>query len=158
MPISKDQLENLVASNGDVVGLSGEKIGGIGTIYLNDMTGEPEWVTVRAGLFGASESFVALSGARIAENDIHVGYEKETVKDAPASTQMAISVPRKSNSSTPTTGSQVLSPPGTRPLRSTTTPSSQVLSPLGIRPVKSTTTSTAPPRDTTRPVRQPTRR
>jgi len=83
MPISKDQLGNLVASNGDVVGRSGEKIGGIGTIYLDDISGEPEWVTVKTGLFGASESFVPLSGARIAGNDIHVGYEKETVKDAP---------------------------------------------------------------------------
>ena len=83
MPISKDQLGNLVASNGDVIGRSGEKIGGIGTIYLDDISGEPEWVTVKAGLFGASESFVPLSGARIAGNDIHVGYEKETVKDAP---------------------------------------------------------------------------
>jgi uncharacterized protein (TIGR02271 family) len=83
MPISQDQLGNLVASNGDVVGPSGEKIGGIGTIYLDDVTGEPEWVTVRTGLFGASESFVPLSGARIAGNDIYVGYEKETVKNAP---------------------------------------------------------------------------
>src|SRR5215213_3669694 len=82
MPISKDQLGNLAASNGDVVGRSGEKIGGIGTIYLDDISGEPEWVTVKTGLFGASESFVPLSGARIAGNDIHVGYEKETVKDA----------------------------------------------------------------------------
>src|SRR5215218_3061767 len=83
MPISKDQLGNLVASNGDVIGRSGEKIGGIGTIYLDDISGDPEWVTVKTGLFGASESFVPLSGARIAGNDIHVGYEKETVKDAP---------------------------------------------------------------------------
>jgi hypothetical protein len=83
MPVSKDQLGNLVASNGDVVGPSGEQIGGIGTIYLDDITGEPEWVTVKTGLFGASESFVPLSGASIAGNDIHVGYEKDTVKDAP---------------------------------------------------------------------------
>ena len=82
MPISKDQIENLIASNGDVVGF-GEKIGEIGLIYLDDITGEPEWVTVRTGLFGIAESFVPLRGARIAGNDIQVDYDKEIVKDAP---------------------------------------------------------------------------
>src|SRR5215204_1827843 len=82
MPISKDQIENLIASNGDVVGF-GEKIGEIGLIYLDDITGEPEWVTVRTGLFGTAESFVPLRGARIAGNDIQVDYDKEIVKDAP---------------------------------------------------------------------------
>jgi|SRR5215204_405754 len=75
MPISKDQIENLIASNGDVVGF-GEKIGEIGLIYLDDITGEPEWVTVRTGLFGTAESFVPLRGARIAGNDIQVDYDK----------------------------------------------------------------------------------
>ena len=83
MPFSKDQIENLTTSNGDVVGRSGEKIGQIGIIYLDQITGEPEWVTVRTGLFGASESFVPLSGARMAGNDIQVDYDKEIVKDAP---------------------------------------------------------------------------
>jgi len=83
MPFSKDQLDNLIISNGDVVGRFGEKIGDIGIVYLDDVTGEPEWVTVRTGLFGISESFVPLSGARIAGNDIQVDYDKEIVKDAP---------------------------------------------------------------------------
>ena len=83
MPISKDQLDTLIVSNGDVVGPSFERIGGIGTIYLDDTTGEPEWVTVRTGLFGTSESFVPLSGARIAGNDIQVDYDKDIVKNAP---------------------------------------------------------------------------
>jgi uncharacterized protein (TIGR02271 family) len=83
MPISRNQLDNLVASNGDVVDPDGEKIGGIGTIYLDDITGEPEWVTVKTGLFGSSESFVPLAGAQIAGNDIQVDYDKDIVKDAP---------------------------------------------------------------------------
>ena len=83
MPFNKDQLDNLIGSNGDVVGRSGEKIGDISVIYLDQVTGEPEWVTVRTGLFGTSESFVPLSGARIAGNDIQVDYDKDIVKDAP---------------------------------------------------------------------------
>ena len=83
MPFTKDQIDSLITSNGDVVGRSGEKIGDIGLIYLDEITGEPEWVTVRTGLFGTSESFVPLSGARIAGDDIQVDYDKEIVKDAP---------------------------------------------------------------------------
>jgi uncharacterized protein (TIGR02271 family) len=83
MPIIKDQLENLIDSQGDVIGRGGEKIGGIGEIYLDDVTGEPEWVSVNTGLFGVSESFVPLQAARIEGNDIQVDYDKELVKDAP---------------------------------------------------------------------------
>src|SRR5215217_7693440 len=152
MPISKDQLGNLVASNGDVIGRSGEKIGGIGTIYLDDISGEPEWVTVKAGLFGASESFVPLSGARIAGNDIHVGYEKETVKDAPRVDANGNLSPEEEQQLyahyglsgtqstgyrpvmwTTTPGSRLLSPPDTRRVMLATTPGSRVLSPPGTR-------------------------
>jgi uncharacterized protein (TIGR02271 family) len=83
MPIIKDQLDNLIGSQGDVIGRGGEKIGGIGEIYLDDVTGEPEWVSVNTGLFGVSESFVPLQAARIEGNDIQVDYDKELVKDAP---------------------------------------------------------------------------
>ncbi|HKH54182.1 MAG TPA: PRC and DUF2382 domain-containing protein [Propionibacteriaceae bacterium] len=83
MPISRDQLNDLVAANGNVVNTDGQKIGGIGTIYLDDRTGEPEWVTVKTGLFGASQSFVPLRGADVVGNDIEVDYDKDIVKDAP---------------------------------------------------------------------------
>ena len=61
----------------------GDKIGGIGQIYLDDNTGEPKWVTVKTGLFGTSESFVPLDGASLSGGDIVVKYDKATVKDAP---------------------------------------------------------------------------
>ena len=83
MPFSKNQLDGLVASNGNVINTDGQKIGGIGTIYLDDTTGEPEWVTVKTGLLGTSESFVPLRGADVVGNDIQVGYDKDVVKDAP---------------------------------------------------------------------------
>jgi uncharacterized protein (TIGR02271 family) len=83
MSIIKDQLENLIGSQGDVIGRGGEKIGGIGEIYLDDVTGEPEWVSVNTGLFGVSESFVPLQAARIEGGHIQVDYDKELVKDAP---------------------------------------------------------------------------
>jgi uncharacterized protein (TIGR02271 family) len=69
--------------NGNVIDTDGDKIGSVGQIYLDDQTGEPNWVTVKTGLFGTSESFVPLSGASVSGSDIVVGYDKATVKDAP---------------------------------------------------------------------------
>src|SRR6478672_7510268 len=41
----------------DVFDESGEKIGSASEVYLDDETGQPEWVTVKTGLFGTKESF-----------------------------------------------------------------------------------------------------
>jgi len=60
MTITTDQLSRIAESNGNVVTTGGEKIGSIGQIYLDDSTNEPQWVTVKTGLFGSSESFVPL--------------------------------------------------------------------------------------------------
>jgi uncharacterized protein (TIGR02271 family) len=62
---------------------SGEKIGRIGQLYIDDETGEATWVTVSTGLFGLSESFAPLQGAEFDGKDIRLKYDKETVKNAP---------------------------------------------------------------------------
>ena len=46
-----------------VVGINGDKIGKVGQVYLNNQSGQPEWVTVSTGLFGTKEGFVPLRGA-----------------------------------------------------------------------------------------------
>ena len=61
----------------------GDKIGRVGTVYLDDATGQPSWVTVKTGLFGTSESFVPLDRASISGTDIRVPYSKSQIKDAP---------------------------------------------------------------------------
>ena len=81
MALTSEQLASL--TNGNVIGADGDKIGGVGQIYLDDQSGEPNWVTVKTGLFGTSESFVPLSGASLSGSDIVVTYDKATVKDAP---------------------------------------------------------------------------
>jgi len=81
MGITTDQIDGI--TDGNVVSTNGDKIGGIGQIYLDDNTGEPNWVTVKTGLFGTSESFVPLDGADLRGGDIVVKYDKATVKDAP---------------------------------------------------------------------------
>jgi sporulation protein YlmC with PRC-barrel domain len=62
----------------------GDKIGTIDEIYLDRQTGEPEWATVKTGLFGAKSSFVPIREAEVAGDDeIRVPFQKEQVKDAP---------------------------------------------------------------------------
>src|SRR5215207_3463263 len=61
----------------------GDKIGKISDIYLDDETGEPEWLAVNTGMFGSKVSFVPIGGASISGDDIEVAYDKATVKDAP---------------------------------------------------------------------------
>ncbi|MET9493640.1 PRC and DUF2382 domain-containing protein [Streptomyces sp. NPDC006552] len=63
---------------------TGEKIGSVERVYLDDATGRADWVTVKTGLFGMKESFVPLAGAsRGADDSLKVAYTKEAVKDAP---------------------------------------------------------------------------
>lgn len=62
---------------------TGEKIGSVEQVYLDDRTGRPEWVTVKTGLFGMKQSFVPLSGARRQQDELHVSATKEAVKEAP---------------------------------------------------------------------------
>src|SRR4029453_3842331 len=61
----------------------GDRIGTIEAIYLNDHTGQPEWVLVNTGLFGTKSSFVPLAQATPTGNDVRVPYDKQLVKDAP---------------------------------------------------------------------------
>ena len=52
----------------DVYDSDGAKIGAARQVYVDDETGEPEWVTVRTGLFGLNESFVPLADATVSED------------------------------------------------------------------------------------------
>lgn len=73
----------LAARSGKAYDRDGDKVGSVGEVYLDDQTGQPAWVTVNTGLFGTSESFVPLEGARVEGEDLHLPYEKAKIKDAP---------------------------------------------------------------------------
>ena len=81
MPITENDLSEVY--NGDVLSASGEKIGSVGQVYLDEQTGEPTFVTANTGLFGLSQSFVPLRGARVENGNVVVDFDKTTVKDAP---------------------------------------------------------------------------
>ncbi|MFF3327839.1 DUF2382 domain-containing protein [Streptomyces sp. NPDC002889] len=63
--------------------IDGNKIGDAKHVFLDDVTGQPEWVSVKTGLFGTSESFVPTHEATLVEDHLEVPYAKDTVKDAP---------------------------------------------------------------------------
>lgn len=64
-------------------GPDGEKIGKVDDIYVDDLTGRPEWMAVTTGLFGTRRSFVPLASARLHDGHVVVPYGKDVVKDAP---------------------------------------------------------------------------
>src|SRR3954453_16379030 len=67
----------------DVYDASGQKIGSASEVYLDDESGQPEWVTVRTGLFGTKESFVPIRDADLTDDGVRVPVSKDQVKDAP---------------------------------------------------------------------------
>jgi uncharacterized protein (TIGR02271 family) len=67
----------------DVYDQSGDKIGSASEVYLDDESGQPEWVTVKTGLFGTKESFVPIRDADLTDEGVRVSVSKAKVKDAP---------------------------------------------------------------------------
>jgi uncharacterized protein (TIGR02271 family) len=78
-----DQNDMTALSGATVRDSAGEKIGKVAQVYLDDRTGQPEWVTVRTGLLGAKESFVPLAAARFEGDELVVDATKDTVSGAP---------------------------------------------------------------------------
>lgn len=66
-----------------VIGTDGSEIGKVGTVYTDNDTGRPSWVTVKTGWFGSNESFVPLDAATIDAGTIRVPYDKDMIKGAP---------------------------------------------------------------------------
>jgi uncharacterized protein (TIGR02271 family) len=79
--INTDQLQQVIGS--DAIGPDGSKIGTIGQVYLDNVTGQPEWATVKTGLFGSNESFVPLSQAEVSGDGVRLPYDKDRIKGAP---------------------------------------------------------------------------
>ncbi|MGQ4514848.1 DUF2382 domain-containing protein [Streptomyces sp. DW26H14] len=61
----------------------GNKIGSAKHVFYDDATGNPEWVTVKTGMFGSSESFIPTHDANLVQDHLEVPYGRDQVKDAP---------------------------------------------------------------------------
>jgi uncharacterized protein (TIGR02271 family) len=79
--IGTDTLDRVIGA--DVYDADGDKIGTASEVYLDDQSGNPEWVTVKTGLFGTKETFVPIRDADLTDNGVRVPVSKSAVKDAP---------------------------------------------------------------------------
>ncbi len=77
-PQQWDSLIGLTAVDPD-----GGKIGKVSQIYLDDATGQPQWVTVSTGVLGGRESFAPLYNSEIRGDQLVVAVSKQLVKEAP---------------------------------------------------------------------------
>jgi len=66
-----------------VVDSAGDKIGKVSEIYVDDETGQPEWLAVSTGMFAKRSSFIPLQGATVEGDQLVIVYDKEKVKGAP---------------------------------------------------------------------------
>jgi len=68
-----------------LMGFDGQKIGRISGIYLNSITGEPEWVAISlGGLFATKWVFAPVTRATREGDHARVGYDRKFVKHAPS--------------------------------------------------------------------------
>lgn len=73
-----DELSNATAYDSD-----NDKLGSVKEVYINDSTGQPDFIEVGHGLFGMSSSLVPLRGHRVEGEDLHLAFTKDRIKDAP---------------------------------------------------------------------------
>ena len=59
---TSEEAQNLTGAT--ACGQAGQKLGEVTTVYRDQATGEPEWLTVMTGPFGLKETFVPLPRGR----------------------------------------------------------------------------------------------
>jgi uncharacterized protein (TIGR02271 family) len=78
-------LEQLTSMRGtSVYSVDDERIGAVDEIYVDEQTGQPEWIGLGMGLFGAKRVLVPVQGAEPADDGLRVPYTKDAVRDMPA--------------------------------------------------------------------------
>ncbi|HWM35495.1 MAG TPA: PRC and DUF2382 domain-containing protein [Streptomyces sp.] len=79
--ISQEQIPAVVDHM--IYDADGKKIGEARHVFLDERTGEPEWATVRTGLFGTQETFVPIHEGRVVDDYLEVPVPRTKVRDAP---------------------------------------------------------------------------
>jgi sporulation protein YlmC with PRC-barrel domain len=67
----------------DLIDSAGERIGKLEDVYFDVETDQPQFATVKEGLFGRHLTFVPLTDIILGPNDLQVSVTKSLVKDAP---------------------------------------------------------------------------
>jgi uncharacterized protein (TIGR02271 family) len=79
---TQEEVQNLTGAT--AYDQAGQKIGQVATVYRDEATGAPEWLTVKTGLFGMKETFVPLALARVrGEHEVELAADKDTITSAP---------------------------------------------------------------------------
>ncbi|MCZ7434377.1 PRC and DUF2382 domain-containing protein [Streptomyces sp. WMMC1477] len=79
--ITRDQIPDVL--DHPVYSSDGRKIGEAKHVFVDDATGDPEWVTVKTGVFASHETFVPIREAQAVEDHLEVPYSRDTIKGAP---------------------------------------------------------------------------
>ena len=80
--IRTSEIETLLCSGGTVIDPVGEKVGDIQQIFLDDDSGQAEWVTVTTGRFGPESLIPLRDGVVLHATTIQVPYDRNKVKRA----------------------------------------------------------------------------
>ena len=67
----------------ELIDCDGERIGKLEEVYFDVETDEPQFGTVKEGLFGRHLAFVPLAGVTIGPDSLQVPVSKEQIKEAP---------------------------------------------------------------------------
>lgn len=88
------QTQELLSRHGQpVYDISGQQIGKIEDIYIDDETQQPEWVSIDAGGMFRSKHYLApIEGAEFQGDGLKVAYSKDQVSSAPSFTADEISI------------------------------------------------------------------
>jgi len=77
-------IERLQSMQGAPVHSSeGDKIGSIEEVFVDQETGQPEWIGLGTGMLGTKRALVPVAGADVREDGVSVPYTKEQVKATP---------------------------------------------------------------------------
>lgn len=79
--ITTEDLDAVIG--GTAYSLEGDKLGTIGNVYVDDETGQPQFLSVTTGLFGTNQTFVPAAEAELHGDRVTVPFAKDAVKEAP---------------------------------------------------------------------------
>lgn len=63
--------------------VDGDKLGNVNEVYINDTSGQPDFVEINHGLFGMGSSLVPLRGHSLNGEELRLAFAKDRIKDAP---------------------------------------------------------------------------
>lgn len=83
MAISREQACQLEQSPGEVLAVTGERIGALRRIRAGLDTDQPVWASVDVNRIASGETLVPLEGASLVNADLRLAYDRVTVLNGP---------------------------------------------------------------------------